>query len=292
MRCILRLGFLGLFGSNVFFSSVVETNALAVGSAKRNKKSIPVLIRTTQEIILPGETKTFWTDESTLIAHSLSQNFGVLGVGHFVDEDDLMEIASLCEIRKCDAEDELLLQNDQDRGESSINLLVTVECVGRVKLQRLVQQYPYTKFDFSLVEEHHESHLEECQLVKENIETFMKILPYTKQGGGEEDDDQEFNLMCRYREAYDRILTITSNQYNRSSADSMKHLIATSWAAFTVVKDSNLDHYRMRALDYDNIFDRLKLAQNMLREKELRLQGMTLKNEFSGESRDCSKDFE
>ena len=38
-------------------------------------------------------------------------------------------------------------------------------------------------------------------------------------------------------------------------------------------------NYRMKALDYDTLFDRLKLAQYMLREKELRLQGMRMQDD-------------
>jgi hypothetical protein len=64
----------------------------------------------TDQVVLPGETATLWTDEQELIDDCVENNYGVLALGVIMEEtdgeiqesDDLLEIASLCEIKECE----------------------------------------------------------------------------------------------------------------------------------------------------------------------------------------------
>ena len=66
-------------------------------------------------------------------------------------------------------------------------------------------------------------------------------------------------------------------ELNESLCEEIQNLVATSWATFLSLRDDTLDaRYRLRALDWDNLIERLKLAQYALREKELFLQGQLM----------------
>ena len=66
-------------------------------------------------------------------------------------------------------------------------------------------------------------------------------------------------------------------ELSESYCEDIQSLFATSWAAFLSLRDNTLDaRYRLRALDWDNLYERLKLAQYALREKELFLQGQLM----------------
>ena len=66
-------------------------------------------------------------------------------------------------------------------------------------------------------------------------------------------------------------------ELNESFCEEIQNLVATSWAAFLSLRDDTLEaRYRLRALDWDNLIERLKLAQYALREKELFLQGQLM----------------
>ena len=244
-------------------------------------KTISLLM--TEEVILPGETTTIWTNDLDVLERSLSKHFGVLATGlSMKDDNTLMEMASLCQIKDCSDADSLLQENRDDDMTKESNILLTLECVGRVKLQNIIQDYPHLEFEFSLLEEDEccDDVLEKCQLVAQNIETFIRILSHSKIC--EEEmvlDHDDSDLLARYRKAFQSALGILhQGDVDSKNEEMMRSLSATSWAAFTAVKDRKLKEYRLRALDYESLFDRLKLAQYMLREKELRLQGASLKS--------------
>ena len=179
------------------------------------------------------------------------------------EQYNLLKVASLCEI-KC--------YNGN---------FVTLECVGRIKLDGCAQLSPYWRFYFSSFEEI-QDHLNECRLVADNVETFIRNLSKSESN----DDDEEQSLLCRFKRAYDRCYKIIDNDVNNNDTQydhDIRSLTAISWAVFSAMDEKesssssstsmNLHNYRLRALDYGTLFDRLKLAQYMLREKELRLQG-------------------
>mmetsp|Transcript_1929 Transcript_1929/g.2283 ORF Transcript_1929/g.2283 Transcript_1929/m.2283 type:complete len:285 (+) Transcript_1929:84-938(+) len=231
-----------------------------------NERTIPLVMA--KQVILPGEKKTIWVDDTCLIEETIRDNFGVLATGLCIGEEDLMEMASLCEIR------EFNVKEDGATGTRN-GYFVNIECVGRVKLNALDLHHPYPRFHFSLVKEEEEN-LEDCKMVAENIEIFMTILSDDKDEQ-DADDNNNVNLLSRYKSTCERNFRIQHSP--RFHSQLMQSLSATSWAAFTVMDNmNNLEHYRLRALDYDNVFDRLKLAQYMLREKELRLQGIRMQS--------------
>ena len=238
----------------VFHSSTVTF-------AFSNSKSIALITDIDNELILPGERRLIQADDSFLHAQkSMGDDHGIVALGVMGDEseEDLLEMASICEIKEYD-------ENDLD---------VTVECIGRIKLETFTQIHPYWRFTFSLFEEDN-SCLKECKMVADNIETFMKKLSESEASFGYSNVD---TLYSRYKNAYKRSkkLDITTDLLS----EEIKSLTAISWAAFIALEDDvstmNFQNYRLKAIDYDTLFDRLKLAQYMLREKELRMQGQKM----------------
>jgi len=66
-------------------------------------------------------------------------------------------------------------------------------------------------------------------------------------------------------------------ELSESYCNDIQSLVSTSWAVFLSLQDATLEaRYRLRALDWDNLIERLKLAQYALREKELFLQGQLM----------------
>ena len=144
-----------------------------------------------------------------------------------------------------------------------------------------------------------------CMLV-ENIEMLLRKISRTERKRADNVDD---NLWEHYQRAMQQTSANTAQSTtNREFAGispfetKPKKYYAESvgWAAFTAIKqwkmtvtkntnaheeavDAVLDYcaYRIRALDWDNLLERLKLAQYMLREMELRLQGINLYNDSS-----------
>ena len=284
----------------------IGTSTALLLSSSSSSTSIPLLNfyptnnSNNQIIILPGETKTIWTDQISLIDDLDKNGGGVVAIGIFLDkEEELMEISSLCEIRNYVS---TLTHGTNSNGdcyrEGKDGYFVTLECIGRVKLKRMDQSFPYVKFDFAFVQEdaingrNNENNIHESQMVLENIEKFM--IKFSKY-----DDDNHDSILSRYKSCYEYNLKLFDilpldlkqnksgygNDSNQSKTKLMKSLSASSWAIFTALENSNIntsldthtkDKYRIRALDYDNVFDRLKLAQYMLREIELLMQGQRL----------------
>lgn len=129
---------------------------------------------------------------------------------------------------------------------------------------------------------------------------------YDVKGDGCEDDDGDESdaedgylpfgdRRSRFQKAYEVALATDTQGYRvvskadeKSAKDqrTAQEITAISWAAFCteILPDAGAT-YRIQALDSESLFDRLKLASHMLREKktELRLKmeksGLTLKRE-------------
>ena len=248
------------FASTSFPQNTKTTSLKSVNSATTGR--IPLITDEggmDRQIILPGETRTIYMDDESCVAKIIEEevissngNLKVaVGVtGKTTEEyDDLLEMASLCNIHCYNGH------------------LVTVECIGRVKLHNCIQLSPYCKFSFSEFEDDYGC-LEKCRLVADNIEIFIKKFSTF--------DNHEDSLLHKYNCAYEQCYKI-----NTSNDERIKSLTSLSWAVFIAIDEQdsntmNLYNYRVRALDYDTLFDRLKLAQYMLREKELRLYGQKM----------------
>ena len=76
-------------------------------------------------------------------------DFGMVATGVTIDDENVMEMASLCQIQKW-VDVDCIIQNDSG---SDRNKLLTLQCVGRVKLQNILQQYPHVRSEFTLVVE-------------------------------------------------------------------------------------------------------------------------------------------
>jgi Lon protease-like protein len=223
---------------------------------------------TSNQVVLPGEVTSISTLEESLVEDCVQSHFGILAVGIFVGQDEdgddsLAQMASLCEIQNC--------QDIPDKG-----LLVTLQCFGRVKLESQLQVVPHFKYSCSIVHEE-TGDVKKAELVAANIQAFLKTITRMETSLGRIDEHEEI-LEDLFEVAFDRAWNSRLNklQYKESrSTPQTQRLTATSWAVFTCMQDDPLlrDNYRLRALDWDNLLERLKLAQYALREKELRLQG-------------------
>jgi hypothetical protein len=226
---------------------------------------------TSDQVILPGEVTTISTIEESLVEDCVQNHFGILAVGIYVGQDEdgddsLAQMASLCEIQNC--------QNVPYK----VGLLVTLQCVGRVKLGSHLQVVPHFKYRCSIAHEK-TGDVKTAELVAENIQAFLKTLTRMENSLGRI-GEQEEALENLFEVAFDRACNCSLDklhlQYKESRlTPQTQRLTAMSWAVFTCMLDDPLlrENYRLRALDWDNLLERLKLAQYALREKELRLQG-------------------
>lgn len=231
-------------------------------------KTISVLLTDNISPILPGNTYTIQT--TTDLERETVQDHGVFAIAYNLKDpndaeyvETTMKIASLCEIRNMTS---IAIE------EETLNC-VTVNCVGRIQLLDRVfvrEHMSMEKFHFCFAQDVHDN-LESCQLVAENIETFIMILTNEMQS---ENHGHE-SLLDIYIQKLDRALL--DDICVSDCSEEVKKLTATGWAAFNSISAwTNLieiEDYIIRALDYENLFDRLKLAQYMLREIQLRIQG-------------------
>ena len=259
---------------------IINTNvkfSFRMGEANRKRsainispsdKTISVLFTDNISPILPGNTYTIQTP--TDLERETAQDHGVFAIAYNLKDpndaeyvETTLKIASLCEIRN-------MTSISEDKG--ALNC-VTVDCVGRIQLLDRVfirEHSSMEKFHFCFAQDVHDN-LESCQLVAENIETFIMILTNElhPENHGYED------LLDVYIEQLDRALL--HDICVSECSEEVKKLTATGWAAFNSISAwTNLieiEDYMIRALDYENLFDRLKLAQYMLREIQLRIQG-------------------
>jgi len=262
-------------------------------------EEFPVHFMTTKDIILPGETKTLTLrDEESipLIQDCLETDCGrlALGVEFFSlekeegeaaeEELQIAQVASLCEIVGLTAAHE-----DQ--------VLLDLVCVGRVRLQNMMQQYSPNQFQFTAnclyepcgFSNNEKDDVQKALLLEKNILRLIQHSSRMEQKlqankTGENKQPAAF-IMDMYLDTRDEVTVAIAKELERqrhssswdlsaSRCEEWKRLVATSWAVFQCLKDETLEaRYRLRALDWDNLLERLKLAQYALREKELLLQG-------------------
>ena len=96
-------------------------------------------------------------------------------------------------------------------------------------------------------------------------------------GDDEDDDVQELDRRGRFRQACQVALSTDTQGYCLSQGSDLERtpqeLTALSWAAFcTNILPEEDATFRIQALDCDNLFDRLKLASHMLRQKKNQLK--------------------
>lgn len=227
-------------------------------------------------LVLPGETRTVvpddergaWRDARTI---AVGANLGS-------DDDDefdaLAATAGLCEVVG-------------RRGRRALD----VRCVGRIVLEGVADDHggrPW--FRCRPFVEDDANHLPECEMVATNVRALVRTLSRREEEekkttkGRDRDGSREDRgtLEQRFDDARERCARVVVSARGDERID---RLSAIGWAAFSVFSSEeedgeddvgtlNLRHYRLRALDYDTLFDRLKLAQYMLREIELRRQGL------------------
>eukprot|EP00521_Asterionellopsis_glacialis_P008605 CAMPEP_0195285906 /NCGR_PEP_ID=MMETSP0707-20130614/3571_1 /TAXON_ID=33640 /ORGANISM="Asterionellopsis glacialis, Strain CCMP134" /LENGTH=370 /DNA_ID=CAMNT_0040345477 /DNA_START=199 /DNA_END=1311 /DNA_ORIENTATION=+ len=92
-------------------------------------------------------------------------------------------------------------------------------------------------------------------------------------GDDDEDDTLELDRRGRFSKAYEVALATDTQGYcvssTKKSDRTPAELTALSWSSFcTELLPESDATYRIQALDCDNLFDRLKLASHMLRDKQ------------------------
>jgi hypothetical protein len=116
---------------------------------------------------------------------------------------------------------------------------------------------------------------------------------YDDLGDDEEEEVSELDRRGRFRQAYNVALSTDTQGYcvpqNKKVDRTPQELTAISWASFcTNVLPEEDAAYRIQALDAEDLFERLKLASHMLREKKNRLRQLMEKAglKFKGEEFD------
>lgn len=197
----------------------------------------------------------------------------------------LSPVASLCEITGLHA------------GKPGEYVQVDLQCTGQVRLLEMTWQYNANHFQFigeyvdSDIED--EMDFEEARILETNIEVLMKTVSHMEQEIQLEVVEQQrraeansdfppslFPMTCCLYDQYEAAkanvekLLSKASQGQQDATEDMLRLTATSWGVFMCLNDPSLEaRYRLRALDWDDLLERIKLAQYALREKQLRLQG-------------------
>lgn len=123
-------------------------------------------------------------------------------------------------------------------------------------------------------------------------------MPDDDEDEDEMDDDDDPNgfsdRAARFRKAYEIALATDTQGYQISDTTgqrSAQQLTALSWAAFCsdLISDEE-STYRIQALDSDKLFERLKLAAQMLREKKAQLRVKMQKAGIKFRSEDLDED--
>lgn len=106
------------------------------------------------------------------------------------------------------------------------------------------------------------------------------------------EEDIELDRRARFRQAYEVACSTDTQGYcvvDKTSDRTPQELTAISWAAFcTELLLEDDATFRIQALDSDSLFDRLKLASHMLRDKkaQLRVKMQKAGLKFRGEDLD------
>lgn len=119
---------------------------------------------------------------------------------------------------------------------------------------------------------------------------------YDDLGDDEEEEVSELDRIGRFRQAYNVALSTDTQGYcvpQDSKVDrTPQELTAVSWAAFcTNVLPEEDAPYRIQALDAEDLFERLKLASHMLREKKNQLRQLMEKAGLKFKNDDLDEDL-
>lgn len=98
-------------------------------------------------------------------------------------------------------------------------------------------------------------------------------------GDDEDEEVSDMDRRGRFRQAYQVAMSTDTQGYcvatNKDLERSPQELTALSWAAFCAnlfPEEEEDAKFRIQALDSESLFDRLKLASHMLREKKNQLK--------------------
>lgn len=272
-------------------SSATTTTSLQAGAesfVNVNNKKQEINLLPCDDVILPGERVEILTEDIELIEHSLVHHSGVVAVGLIVDdegeafsEDDygdfdrvmMLETASMCEIKGMVPSEE-----EEDCW------VVTLQGVGRVRVMDFVREHPFVTAQ-SIIETDDDSATNATanNMLADNIEALITKLTKMDQrirdwtGEDAPENALEANFEMCYASALHNDVTPYKFRLPESGR-SLPELAAISWATFCAVETCS-ESYRMKAMDWDNLTERLKLAQYMLREEDLHRQGQLMKLE-------------
>mgnify|MGYP005847994903 CR=1 FL=1 len=270
-------------------------------------QTLPILMIASAKAILPGDTTTIsLKDQESLgvIQNCLEHESGIKAAGvvladtdtgtdadDTIDDDDwtLAQICSLCEVKRF----RFTVKNNE------VDFRMDVQSIGRVRVHHLREQYSSECFrvESEIVEESLtiKGEREKAELIQQNIALLLQKISKMEQKitRVKEKDDEEklqqptMTVQDVFEENLQKVAkAITNprlqkkddvNEGSNSREDMIQTLMATSWAVFLSLNDPILEErYRLRALDWDNLLERLRLAQYALREKELLLQGQLI----------------
>lgn len=258
------------------------------------QECFPIHVIASPEVFLPGESITLsLPDENCipLIEDLLKQDCSNLALAvqledstvHYEEDWTVAQVSTLCEIAG------ITLGSLED------DVQLKLRCVGRVRLERMLKSYSPTHFQFTagpilepLVSKEDQ---QKALLVQENIDLLMNQLSDKEKelisGNGEkivvDPRSHQGSLHHKYLATRKLVLdAISADATQKICERDLLELTATSWSVFLSLDDCNLEvRYRLRALDWDNLLERLKLAQYALREKALLMQGQALKAQNS-----------
>jgi len=298
------------------FPSTTDVRRLEI-EAGGAPKEICILPFPYEEALLQGETKQLRLYEERFIElfdYCMENHSGVVSMG-LLAESGIIQTVPICEIEA------------YNRMEG-FGIFVTIRVVGRAQLEEITQQEPYLKATCRELTDKIPPNLELPNLVASNIENFMLLLSsmehrlaeaagdnddeseeetemrrrlqvaklddkfYDDLGDDEDEEVSELDRRGRFRQAYNVALATDTQGYVSSSASSERtpqELTALSWAAFcTNVLPEEDAAFRIQALDCEDLFDRLKLASHMLRDKKNKLRQQMEKAglKFKGEELD------
>lgn len=264
-------------------------------------KSICILPFPYNEVLLQGETKQLRLYEQRFIdlfEDVMDNHEGVVAMG-LLASSGIIQTVPLAEVEA------------YNRMEG-FGIFVTIRVVGRAQLIDLTQQEPYIKGVCTELSDELPPNLDKPNMLADTIEHAMVSLSslehkLAKKKESESSststamdkkktvqlDDKFFDDMTeeeieaetpmdrrqRFQQAYRIAMDTDTGGYVSSSNQedsenrSPRELTAVSWAAFMTETVPEQDvTYRIQAMDETNVFERLKIASFMLREKRDRMK--------------------
>lgn len=271
-------------------------------------KSICLLPFPYQDVLLQGETKQLrlYEDRFIKLFHDVMDNHdGVVGMG-LMAQSGVIQTVPLCEVEayntmegfgifvtiRCVGRAQLLELSQQQPYLKGTCLEIMDNLPPNLELLNLLAG---NIENFMLLLSSMENRLNQAQkkngFEDKDMDRRIAIAKledrfYMSDDEGEEEDDEDtddsfgdLDRLGRFRRAYEVAMATDTQGYtvsssaNRDESLSPRELTAVSWAAFSseLVPSSDAT-YRIQALDADQLFLRLKLAFQMLREKKAQLR--------------------